>query len=69
MSNELVRRQFLKAGIGFTAGAGSTTLFGDFSNVLAQSIENKPFYPPSGCPPLPPSPPEQPDWRYCKMQK
>lgn len=37
MSNELFRRQFLKAGVGFIAGAGSTTLFSASSNVLAQS--------------------------------
>jgi hypothetical protein len=36
MSNELFRRQFLKTGVGFIAGAGSTILFGDFSSVLAQ---------------------------------
>ena len=64
MSNELFRRQFLKTGVGFIAGAGSTILFGDFSSVLAQSIENTPFCPPSGCPPLPVRN-EQGDWRYC----
>jgi hypothetical protein len=38
MSNELFRRQFLKAGVGFIGGAAGTVLFGDFSTVvLAQS--------------------------------
>ncbi|MHC5595876.1 MAG: hypothetical protein ACYTXC_07950, partial [Nostoc sp.] len=37
MSNELFRRQFLKAGVGFIGGTGSTVLFGDFAAVLAQS--------------------------------
>ncbi len=36
MSNELFRRQFLKAGVGFIAGTGSTFLVSDFAAVLAQ---------------------------------
>jgi 2-iminobutanoate/2-iminopropanoate deaminase len=42
MSNELVRRQFLKTGVGFMSGAGMTTLLGNSSTVLAQS-ENSSF--------------------------
>jgi len=37
MSNEIFRRQFLKAGVGFITGTGSAILFGDFTTVLAQS--------------------------------
>ncbi len=36
MSNELFRRQFLQAGVGFIAGTGSAVLFGDRAVVLAQ---------------------------------
>jgi hypothetical protein len=35
--NELFRRQFLKAGVGFIAGTGSAVLLSDFAAVLAQS--------------------------------
>jgi hypothetical protein len=33
MTNELFRRQILKAGVGFIGGAAGTVLFGDFSTL------------------------------------
>jgi hypothetical protein len=36
MSDELCRRQFLKAGVGLIAGGASALMFGDRAVVLAQ---------------------------------
>jgi hypothetical protein len=56
MSKDILRRQFLKAGVGFIAGAGGTTLFSNFSTVVLAN----PRFPPEVT-----LPPEQEDWRYC----
>lgn len=64
MQDELLRRQFLKAGVGFIAGAGSSVLFGDLTALVAQS-QTPSFCPPQGCV-YPPVLPAQEDWRYCK---
>ncbi|MBD1847487.1 hypothetical protein H6F89_29625 [Cyanobacteria bacterium FACHB-63] len=43
MPDELLRRQFLKVGVGFIAGTGSAVLFNDFTAVLAQSNGSQPL--------------------------